>query len=115
MARSMTWASNRTTVDELKTLPGTQGFGAICVGVVAMVLWTVLALYSGQNISPRALDAVLWTGEVLFFWGCAQYLYWNARRIYRQLRIGDRRLPSGGRRATDRVEHAASTAEHDPG
>lgn len=110
----MTWASDRTTLDELRTLPGSRGFAAICVGVCAMLLWTVLALYSGLKISPRLLDGLLWTGEVLFFWGCAQYLYWNVRRIYRQLRIGDRRLPTGGRRSSDVLPSPSEGSERDP-
>ena len=100
----MTWASERTTLDELKTLPGSRGVAAICIGVAAMLLWSALAFYSGLRIAPKVMEGLLWTGEVLFFWGCAQYLYWNVRRIYRQLRIGDRRLPQGGRRSTDRAQ-----------
>jgi hypothetical protein len=97
----MAWATNRTPLDELKTLPRTRGVGTLLFGLFCLVVWTVVTLYSNLKVNSRLLEGVLWTGEVLFFWGAAQYLYWGARRVYRQTRTGDRRVPQAGRRATD--------------
>jgi hypothetical protein len=97
----MTWASNRTTLDELKTLPRMRGVGTILFGLACLAVWMLITLYSGWALDSRVLEALLWTGEVLFFWGLAQYLYWGMRRVYRQTRTGDRRIPKAGRRATD--------------
>jgi hypothetical protein len=78
-----------------------RGVRTTLLGLALMAAWTIIVFYLRKSDPAWLINALLWSGEILFFWGAAQFISTNVRRTFRETRLGDRRTVSPGRRASD--------------